>query len=131
MTRKSSELREDARFRALRLIEGRPDITQRELAQALGISLGATHYLIRAFAERGLVKLARFSASEDKRAYSYILTPRGISEKTAITARFLARKRTEYAALRAEIEELSAELELAAPDGEGTINGNSSNGSGE
>lgn len=75
MTRKSSELREDARFRALRLIEGRPDITQRELAQALGISLGATHYLIRAFAERGLVKLARFSASEDKRAYSYILTP--------------------------------------------------------
>lgn len=110
MTRKSSELREDARFRALRLIEGRPDITQRELAEALGISLGATHYMIRAFVERGLVRLARFLSSENTRAYSYVLTPRGLSEKASITARFLARKRTEYAALHAEIEELSAEL---------------------
>lgn len=111
LTRKSAELRDDARFRALRLIEGRPCITQRELADALGISLGATHYMLRAFADHGLVKSARFSTARQKRAYTYILTPRGISEKASIAVRFLARKRMEYDALRAEIEDLRAELE--------------------
>jgi EPS-associated MarR family transcriptional regulator len=103
-------LREDARLRALRLIEARPQITQRELAGELGISLGATHYMLRALAERGVIKLARFSQSSNKQGYYYILTPKGLTEKAAVAARFLERKRAEYEALRAEIEELSAEL---------------------
>lgn len=107
---KARALREDARLRALRLIEARPQITQRELAGELGISLGATHYMLRALAERGLIKLARFSQSTNKRGYSYFLTPKGLAEKAVVAARFLERKRAEYEALRTEIEELSAEL---------------------
>lgn len=110
MSRRSDELREEARLQALRLISTQPDITQRALAEKLGISLGATHYMLRALAERGLVKLGRFSSAADKRGYAYVLTPKGLSEKAAITARFLVRKRAEYDALKSEIEELSAEL---------------------
>lgn len=110
MRRKAHELREDARLRALRLIEARPQITQRELAAELGVSLGATHYMLRGLVETGLIKLVRFSKSKNKQGYSYILTPKGFSEKAAVAARFLQRKRVEYEALRAEIEELSAEL---------------------
>ena len=110
MSRQAEQLREEARFKALRLIDANPRITQRELADNLGISLGATHYMLRALAERGLVKLGRFSASEDKRGYAYALTPKGLSEKAALTVRFPARKRAEYDVLRAEIEELTSEL---------------------
>ena len=103
-------MREDARLRALRLIETNPEITQRQMAAALGISLGSTHYMLSALAERGFVKLSRFSAARHRRAYVYIITPSGFAEKSAIAARFLARKRAEYEALSAEIKELSAEL---------------------
>ncbi len=111
VTSQASQRREDARLRVLRLISTNPEITQREIAERLGISLGATHYMVRALAERGLVKWDRFSTAESKRGYVYVLTPKGLAEKAAITARFLARKRLEYAALRAELDELTAELE--------------------
>lgn len=110
MTSRGDQMREDARLRALRLINANPNITQRQMAEGLGISLGATHYMVRALAERGLVKVARFSASNSKQAYIYVLTPRGIAEKSAIAARFLVRKRAEYDALRVEIEELGEEI---------------------
>ena len=111
MSGPGNSLKEDARFRTLRLIEARPQITQRELASELGISLGSTHYTLRALAEAGLIRLARFSQSDNKRGYAYVLTPSGLAEKARVTARFLERKRAEYEALRAEIEELSAELD--------------------
>ena len=110
MSRRSDNLRDEAELRALRLIKDDPGITQRALAEELGVSLGAAHYIVRAFLERGLVKLARFSASTDKRGYAYVITPKGLTEKAAIAGRFLVRKREEYEALRREIEELSAEL---------------------
>lgn len=110
MSTKADGLREDARLRALRLIASRPQITQRELAGELGISLGATHYMLRALTETGLIKLARFSQSKNKQGYAYVLTPQGLAEKALVGARFLERKRAEYEALRAEIEDLSAEL---------------------
>jgi len=115
MTRRSEQAQEDARLRALRLIEANPKITQRQMADELGISLGATHYMLRALAARGLVKMSRFSASTNKQAYIYILTPRGLAEKSAIAARFLTRKRAEYEALRIEIEALGEELAGAGP----------------
>lgn len=113
MSRRSENFQEEARLRALRIISADPTITQRALAEQLGISLGATHYMLQALTERGLLKLQRFTAAEHKRGYAYILTPKGITEKASITARFLIRKRAEYDALRREISELTRELSSA------------------
>lgn len=110
MSRRSENFQEEARLRALRIISAEPTITQRALADQLGISLGATHYMLQALTERGLLKLQRFTAAEHKRGYAYILTPKGMAEKASITARFLIRKRAEYDALRREIKELATEL---------------------
>ncbi len=110
MSRRSENLQEEARLKALRIISADPAITQRALADQLGISLGATHYMLQALTERGLLKLQRFTAAEHKRGYAYILTPKGVAEKASITARFLIRKRAEYDALRREINDLAREM---------------------
>lgn len=104
------QLREDTRFRILRLLQNDPELSQRNLARALGVSTGNLNFLLNALIQKGFVKLGNFSAAQDKRRYAYILTPRGISEKAALTARFLRRKQAEYDALRAEIETLQDEI---------------------
>ena len=109
MTGKRSKLQEDTHFRVLRLLQDSPEVSQRELAEAVGISVGSAHYVLNALIERGLVKLGNFTAAQDKRRYAYILTPRGIVEKAAITRRFLARKMDEYDALKVEIDQLLSE----------------------
>jgi EPS-associated MarR family transcriptional regulator len=114
MARGRNKMQEDVRFRVLRLLEGNPEMSQRALAEAVGISSGGAHYVLSALVEKGLVKLGNFSASEDKRRYAYILTPTGLTEKAAITKRFLARKIEEYEALKAEIEELQDEIDHEA-----------------
>lgn len=85
-------------------------MSQRDLAEAAGVSVGGMHYVLNALIDKGFVKLGNFTASEDKRRYAYILTPKGIAQKAALTHRFLKRKRAEYEALRAEIEALQAEI---------------------
>ena len=110
MTSKRSKLQQDTHFRVLRLLQDNPEMSQRELAAAAGISVGGTHYVLNALIEKGLLKLGNFTAAEDKRRYAYVLTPKGIAEKTAITKRFLARKIEEYEALKSEIDELSKEI---------------------
>ena len=110
MTSKRSKLQEDTHFRVLRLLQGNPEMSQRELAEAAGISVGGTHYVLSALIEKGLIKLGNFTAAEDKRRYAYVLTPKGIAEKAAITKRFLARKIEEYEALKSEIDELSKDV---------------------
>lgn len=75
------------RFRVLRLLHDNPDLSQRDLAEAVGISNGSSHYLLNALLEKGLINLGNFTASQDKRRYAYILTPKGIAEKAAITRR--------------------------------------------
>ncbi|WP_318527253.1 MarR family EPS-associated transcriptional regulator [Sedimentimonas flavescens] len=107
-------MQEDVHFRILRILQENPELSQRELAQVLGISTGRTHYVLGALIEKGLVKLGNFSAAADKRRYAYLLTPAGIAEKARLTQRFLNRKLDEYAALRAEIESLQDELKLGA-----------------
>jgi EPS-associated MarR family transcriptional regulator len=87
-------------------------LTQRELGERVGVSLGAVNYCLKALIERGLVKAGNFSKSPNKLGYAYVLTPAGIAEKTVLTGRFLARKKAEYEALRAEIEALSREAVL-------------------
>ena len=104
-----AESRRDAQFRVMCILQTQPNISQRELATAVGVSNGGVHYLLSALVERGLVKLENFSASKDRRRYAYILTPSGIAEKAAITREFLARKRAEFDALRREIEALETD----------------------
>jgi len=110
MAGQRSKVQEDVRFRVLRLLHDNPELSQRDLAQAVGISNGSAHYLLSALLDKGLIKLGNFTAAQDKRRYAYILTPKGIAEKAAITRRFLERKIQEYDALKAEIEALRDEL---------------------
>jgi EPS-associated MarR family transcriptional regulator len=110
MSTARDKLREDVHFRVLRLLQDNPEMSQRELARAVGISTGSAHYLLGALVEKGLIKLGNFSANPDKRRYAYILTRKGLAEKAAITRRFLSRKIEEFEALKAEIEDLRVEL---------------------
>ena len=98
-------------YRALKLLEKEPHLTQRQLSEKLGVSLGKTHYVIKALVDVGWIKLGNFKRSNNKLGYMYLLTPQGIVEKTAITTKFLARKQLEYDALREEISQLREELE--------------------
>jgi EPS-associated MarR family transcriptional regulator len=107
---KLKQLQEDTHFRVLALLERNPDISQRDLAKTLGISLGGVNYSLRALVEKGMVKAQNFSSSDKKLAYAYILTPKGLAEKSLLTARFLKRKMDEYEALKAEIESLQYSL---------------------
>ncbi|MCW9044070.1 MAG: MarR family EPS-associated transcriptional regulator [Pseudopelagicola sp.] len=115
MTSKRSKLQEDTHFRVLRLLQENPEMSQRELAEAVGISVGGTHYVLKALIDKGLVKLGNFTAAKDKRRYSYVLTPSGIARKAALTRAFLARKMEEYEVLREEIEALRTELDHRGP----------------
>lgn len=111
MSSMRTKLQEDTHFRVLRLLRENPEMSQRELATAVGISVGSIHYVLSALIDKGMVKLGNFTATEDKRRYAYILTKKGIAEKAAITRRFLTRKMVEYAALKAEIDMLSSEID--------------------
>ena len=112
MTEQRSKTQEDVRFRVLRLLQENPEMSQRDIAVAVGISVGGVHYRLNALIDKGFVKIANFTAAQDKRRYAYILTPKGLLEKGALASRFLKRKRDEYDALKAEIESLESELEL-------------------
>lgn len=90
-------------------------MSQRELAKAAGVSVGGMHYVLNALVEKGFVKLGNFTASEDKRRYAYVLTPKGIARRAALTRSFLIRKMEEYEALKYEIQQLSSELEGEEP----------------
>lgn len=105
-----SDKQEDTRFRVLRLLEENPEISQRQIADALGISLGGVNYCVRALADKGLVKIKNFRNSEHKIGYAYFLTPKGIAEKSVLAARFLKRKMQEYESLKAEIDNLKIEM---------------------
>jgi EPS-associated MarR family transcriptional regulator len=107
-----AKIQEEARFQILRLLHDNPELTQRELGERVGVSLGAVNYCLKALIERGLVKASNFTKSTNKLGYAYVLTPAGIAEKTLLTGRFLARKKAEYDALRAEIDALSREAVL-------------------
>ena len=101
---------EDAHYRLLRLLEEEPQLSQREIADRLGISLGKVNYCMRALADKGWVKMGNFYRSHNKKAYLYVLTPKGLAEKAAMTVRFLRRKEAEHRALMEEIEVLRKEV---------------------
>ena len=97
---------QELEYRALKILEQQPDLTQRQLAEELGVSLGKTHYLVKSLIDVGWVKLDNFQRSDNKWGYAYLLTPMGIVEKAAITARFLVRKQREHTQLQEEIAQL-------------------------
>ena len=99
-----------ARLAVLRLLEKQPDISQRELSAALGLSLGKTHFVLHALLDKGLVKVRNFRRSHRKLSYAYVLTPAGLREKFRLTRAFLARKEAEFEALQKMIAALRDEL---------------------
>jgi MarR family transcriptional regulator, temperature-dependent positive regulator of motility len=105
-----SPLDEETHLKVMRLLAENPELTQRDLAGELGMSLGATNYCLRALIDKGFVKAENFRKSHRKRAYIYLLTPAGLAEKLRVTRRFLSRKQAEYEAIQREIEQLRREL---------------------
>jgi len=101
----SSELQ----FRVLRLLEVNPHLTQRELSKSLGVSLGGVNYCLNALVAKGSVKIQNFKNNKNKWVYAYLLTPKGIAEKAALTGAFLKRKMQQYQQLKEEIEALGQE----------------------
>lgn len=107
-------LTDETRYRILKLLEEDPAASQRRIADELGISLGRVNFCLKALVEKGLVKVNNFRNSAHKRAYLYLLTPRGIEDKAVVTARFLKRKLDEYESLKREVEDLQREAQRAS-----------------
>jgi EPS-associated MarR family transcriptional regulator len=114
MTSRQSKLQEDTYFRVMGILQENPNLTQRELADKLGLSLGGLNYCLRALIDKGFVKMQNFNNAENKLKFMYLLTPRGIKEKSALTYRFLERKMQEYETLKAEIEALKGQVAISA-----------------
>ncbi|MGY6629542.1 MAG: MarR family EPS-associated transcriptional regulator [Wenzhouxiangella sp.] len=109
-------LNTELRLRLLRILEQHPELSQREIARELGVSLGKTNYCLKALAAKGWIKMANFGRSSHKHRYIYQLTPGGVSAKLKLTQRFLARKIQEHEELAREIERLRAEVRVEQLD---------------
>ena len=110
MASRRKEHQEDARFRVFQIINENPQMTTREIAQKVGISNGSTYYLLTSLIDMGFIKLSNFKDSTQKMKYSYLLTPKGIREKSLVTSKFLVRKKQEYELLKKEIIKLEQDL---------------------
>ena len=116
MTTRQAQIQEDTHFRIMRILQDNPDLTQRELADQLGMSVGGLNYCLKALIDKGFVKMGNFQKSKNKFKYVYLLTPQGIAERVMLTSRFLQRKMEEYEALKLEIEELKSEVDFRNQD---------------
>ena len=112
MASRRKEHQEDAKLRVIHMISSNPQMTSRELAKKVGISNGSAYYLLTSLIDKGFVKLSNFKENSQKTKYSYILTPKGIREKSLITSKFLARKKQEYELLKKEISDIEKDAGL-------------------
>ena len=103
-------MNEEISYKLFKLIEQQPDLSQRELAKEMGISLGKTNYCLKGLLDKGWLKARNFKNSNNKIAYAYVLTPSGLSAKAKLTTQFLQRKVREYETLKSEIEKLRQEV---------------------
>ncbi len=103
-------MNQELEYRLLKILESQPSLTQRQIAKELGVSLGKTHYLIKSLIDVGWVKFTNFRNSKNKLGYAYLLTPKGIIEKSETTKEFLIRKKKEHVRILEEIKELQEEL---------------------
>ena len=102
-------LTDEYRYKILKIVEAKPEISQRDLARELGVSLGKVNFCLKALIDVGLLKVTNFKNNNNKLAYMYLLTPSAVEQKTAITMRFLKHKVQEYETLKNEIAELKLE----------------------
>jgi EPS-associated MarR family transcriptional regulator len=102
-------------YKLMRLLQANPEMSQRDAARELGISLGKVNYCVQALIRKGWVKAAHFKNSHNKAAYMYLLTPHGLEQKAKLTVRFLQIKLREYETLRAEFEQMRAEAARRSP----------------
>ncbi|MEO0444343.1 MAG: MarR family EPS-associated transcriptional regulator, partial [Pseudomonadota bacterium] len=105
---------DEIRYKLLSLIEENPNISQREMADEMGVSLGKVNYCVKALVDVGHIKLQNFARSEHKSGYAYFLTPRGVKEKLDVAVRFLSIKQKQYDIIRGEIEELQINIKRQA-----------------
>ena len=112
MASRREEQQEDVRLRVMRLIGEHPNMSTRQIADAVGVSNGSAYYVLTALVDKGFVKLDNFRKNNRKTQYAYLLTPKGIREKSLLTHRFIERKREEFERLREEIAELEEEAGL-------------------
>ena len=101
---------EERQLKVIRLLENSPEMTQRELASTLGISLGAANFCLKALVDKGWIKIDNFNKNPNQLGYLYLVTPKGIAAKTKLTMQFLKRKLIDYDELKTEIETLEKEL---------------------
>ena len=113
MASRRSIQQSEIRLKVMRLIAEIPEMSSRQVADAVGISNGSAYYVLTALVEKGLVKLENFTRNPKKGRYAYLLTPKGIREKSILTHNFIERKRREYKNLKKEIEALEEEAGLA------------------
>jgi len=102
-------MQDEIAYKLLKIIETEPQLSQREIAARMGISLGKANYCLKSLIDKGFIKARNFYNSNHKVAYVYMLTPSGLEEKATVTYRFLKRKMQEYEEIKAEIESLKAE----------------------
>ena len=112
MASRRKEYQEDAKLRVFQIISSNPQMTSREVAKRVGISHGSAYYLLISLIEKGFIKISKFKDSSQKKRYSYLLTPKGIREKSLITGKFLVRKKKEFEILKKEISELERDVGL-------------------
>ena len=110
MASRRKEYQEDVKMRVFQIIKSNPQLTSRELAKKVGISNGSAYYLLTSLIDKGFVKLSNFKENSQKTKYSYLLTPKGIREKSLITSKFLVRKKQEFQALSEEIDSLEKSI---------------------
>ena len=111
-----SIISEENRYKLLKLLHENPEMNQREIARAMELSLGKANFCLKALIEKGLIKVGNFSRSPNKKAYAYLLTLKGLEEKTKVTFEFLERKQKEYEGLKLEIKELQEEAKSMSRD---------------
>ena len=116
MSSRRRYLKEDAQLRIMRLINDDPELTSRQIAEKVGISNGSAYYVLTALIQKGFVKLENFNRNPRKRQYAYLLTPKGIREKSILTLSFIERKKQEFEKLRAEIRSMEEEAGLVVDD---------------
>lgn len=103
----------EIKYRLIKILDSNPNLTQRQMAEEMGVSLGKFNYCLNELIKSGIVKIERFKTSDSKAAYLYLLTPKGMTEKVQITSSFLKRKLDEYEKIKHEIKELEGELRNA------------------
>ncbi len=116
MKSRQVKIQEDTHFRIMRILQENPDLTQRELADKLDMSVGGLNYCLNALIDKGFVKMQNFQNSKNKFKYVYLLTPKGIAQKLALTSQFLSRKIEEYEALKLEIKAIQSEVDTPGQD---------------